>query len=96
MASRVSQATDISIRISPMRPEHSGWSRHELCFRRNIFKAVAASYQQGGQIPATITAWSPVTQKTYELTCGLSDGEVSCTTSAGSGAEFSLHSVQVY
>ena len=66
-------------------------------FAENVFRAVAAGYQQNGSIPGQITASSPVTKQTYSLACQLDASQtITCTSPTGSLVTFSLHSVQVY
>lgn len=49
-------------------------------FAANVYAAVRAAYRAFGSIPATVTAYSPVTKKRYRLTCDLPDSgaEVAC------------------
>jgi hypothetical protein len=67
-------------------------------FAENVFRAVAASYQQnGGQIPSSVTATSPTTGQTYGLSCSVDGSQnVQCSTTSGATVTFSVHSVQVY
>jgi hypothetical protein len=64
-------------------------------FAENVSRAVAAGYQRTGQIPTQVTSSSPVTGKSYQLSC-VSATIISCTTASGASATFSVHSVQVY
>jgi hypothetical protein len=71
---------------------------HTSCpFAENVFRSVAAGYQENGQIPTNITAKSPTTRTTYSLGCVVNAARnVVCSTSDGATATFSVHSVQVY
>jgi hypothetical protein len=57
-----------------------------------------AGYQRTGQIPTQVTASSPVTGKSYQLSCfpAADKPVITCTSSTGAIVTFSLHSVQVY
>jgi hypothetical protein len=59
-------------------------------FAKNVFTDVANSEGQNGSLPASVTAYSPVTHQTYSLTCGNAGGAVVCTNATGSRVIFPL------
>lgn len=67
-------------------------------FAANVFKAVAAGYKQGGQIPGQVTTTSPATGRSYSLSCVIDSSQlVECSTpGAAALVTFSVRSVEMY
>jgi hypothetical protein len=57
-------------------------------FAENVFTAVQAGYQNGGTVPLQVMASSPVTGKTYSLSCSTQASTITCTDSTGSLVQF--------
>jgi hypothetical protein len=71
--------------------------KHTTCpFAENVFRAVAHQYGADEEFPSTVTASSPVTGKSYSLTCSSGGGVVSCETANDAGVAFSEQSVLLY
>jgi hypothetical protein len=48
-------------------------------------------------MPSSVTATSPTTGQTYDLSCSVDGSQnVQCSTTSGATVTFSVHSVQVY
>lgn len=64
-------------------------------FAENVFQAVVTGYQQTGSVPSTVTASSPVTHRSYSLSCGLGAANlITCTSSTNSLVTFPESAVQ--
>jgi hypothetical protein len=57
-------------------------------FAENVFNAVQTGYQNGGSVPLQVMAFSPVTGKTYSLSCSTQASTITCTDSTGSLVQF--------
>jgi hypothetical protein len=66
-------------------------------FAANVFKAYAADYKANGvQSSDTVTAFSPVTNQSYAMTCVTDGVTVSCTGTNQQLVTYPLHAVEVY
>ncbi len=66
-------------------------------FAENVFRSVANGYQHnGGNIPGSVSAFSPTTSTTYQLSCNVNAGTVLCTSTTGATVTFPVHAVAVY
>lgn len=77
----------------PMRhcdPNVTGSTHTSCAFAENVFRAYADALTPGSESgPETVEATSPVTGKTYTVTCPVAEG-VSVTCSGGTGAKVSF------
>ena len=70
-------------------------------FANNVFMVIAAARHYDDLVPGSITAYSPVTNATYALTCTEYQGrdnqdDVQCITSNGTGAAFPVWAANAY
>jgi serine/threonine protein kinase len=66
-------------------------------FAENVFRAYANDYQSNGeQTNNTVSAYSPVTSKSYNMDCTNDGVTVNCTGGNNSFVTFPIHAVEVY
>jgi hypothetical protein len=66
-------------------------------FAQNVFQAYARAYQSNGEEPAgSVTAYSPVTNETYVMSCGTNGVTVDCTGAKGALVSFLLGAAADY
>jgi tRNA A-37 threonylcarbamoyl transferase component Bud32 len=66
-------------------------------FAENVFRSYASDYQANGQQSSnTITATSPVTNRTYSMSCTNDGVTVNCSGGNNAFVTFPFHAVQVY
>jgi hypothetical protein len=66
----------------------AGAETTSCAFAENVFNAVQTGFESAESVPAQVTAFSPVTNKTYALACSIQTSTVTCTDSTGSLVQF--------
>jgi hypothetical protein len=62
-----------------------------------VFQAYAASYQSNGRRPvSSVTAYSPVTNKSYPMFCQTNGVTVDCTGAKGALVTFPMSAVESF
>ena len=63
-------------------------------FAQNVFRAYTQEYQSSGQPLSSVTAYSPVTNESYDMSCSTGGVTVSCTGAKGALVTFPMSAVQ--
>jgi serine/threonine protein kinase len=87
-------------RVAGLRPCDQNISANSVTscpFAEDTFKAYARAYRRsGGAGNEVVTAYSPVTGRTYTMSCTTSGGTVNCAGGNHAFVTFPLHAAQVY
>ena len=66
-------------------------------FAENVFQAYASDYQANGeQSNDVVSAYSPVTNQSYDMDCTTDGVTVNCVGTTNNFVTFPMHAVQVY